>query len=98
MINNIEKSVFGGVVAFHIFWLFILNIVGEAIMYGHRYFDDTIRNFTLFEIIILIVSFIVIYKNKRISYIILGISLVSSYIVLLGHRFGIYECTYCNLH
>ena len=97
MISTYEKLAFGGVVAFHVFWLFIGFMMGEGILFGHRYFDNVIRIFTGLEIIILIASFVFIFKNTRIGYVFLGFALISTYIIEFGHRLGFWPCTYCDL-
>ena len=97
MIGNTEKLAFGGIVVFNVFWLFIEFMMGEGIIFGHRYFDNVIRTFSGLEIILFIASFVFIYKNTRIGYLFLAIALVTNIIFNWGHRLGIYECSYCQL-
>jgi len=71
-------------------------MMGEGILFGHRYFDETIRMFTGIEMIISILSIVLIFKDKRIGYVLLAISILSTYIVTLGHRMFRWPCEYCS--
>ncbi len=97
MINPIEKFAFGGIVAFHIFCLVILLTANEVAIFGIRSFNEKVLLYTGVEITLFIMSFVFIYKNSRLAYVILVTALVSSYIIFFGHRLGIYECPYCQL-
>ena len=71
-------------------------MVGEGILFGHRYFDDVIRIFTGIEIIILTVSIVLIFRDKQIGYVLLTISILSTYIIAFGHRMFWWPCEYCS--
>ena len=71
-------------------------MVGEGILFGHRYFDDIIRIFTGIEIIILTVSIVLIFRDKQIGYVLLTISILSTYIIAFGHRMFWWPCEYCS--
>ncbi len=72
-------------------------MVGEGILFGHRYFDDVIRTFTGIEMIISILSIVLIFKDKQIGYVLLTLSILSTYIIALGHRMFWWPCEYCGL-
>ena len=82
--------------SFHLFFLNTIFMVGEGILFGHRYFDDVIRTFTGIEIIISIVSIVLIFKDKQIGYVLLAISILSTYIIAFGHRMFWWPCEYCS--
>jgi hypothetical protein len=96
MLSNIEKLIFGGLVGFHVFWLFIGFMVGEGILFGTRYFDNTIRIFTGIEILLSFVAVGFIYKNNRIGYVFFTISVITTYVIGLGHWMGFWYCSYCQ--
>ena len=97
MIGNAEKLTFCGVGVFHVIILFMWLTSNEVIIYGVRSFNEKVSLYTEIEIILFIVSFVLIYKNSRIAYVFLMVALVSSYIIFMGHLFGIYSCSYCEL-
>ena len=80
----------------HLFFLSTIFMVGEGILFGHRYFDDVIRIFTGIEIIILTVSIVLIFRDKQIGYVLLTISILSTYIIAFGHRMFWWPCEYCS--
>jgi hypothetical protein len=96
MKSKLIKFGCSGIVAFHLLWLSILFIAGEGILFGHRYFDEIIRTFSVIEIILSIVSLILIFKEKSIGYVLLTISILSTYIIQLGHRMLWWPCDYCS--
>jgi len=71
-------------------------MVGEGILFGHRYFDDVIRTFTGIEMIISIASIVLIFKDKQIGYVLFAISILSAYIIAFGHRMFWWPCEYCS--
>jgi hypothetical protein len=91
------KKISYGIAGFHLFWLFLIFIFGEGILFGHRYFDGIIRIFSGIEIIITIVSVILIIKNRKLGYVLLAISILSTVIIELGHLIHLWPCEYCNL-
>lgn len=97
MISNIEKIIFACIVAIHMFWLVLISMVGEGIVFGTRSFDEVIRTFTGLEILLTIISTVFIYKNNKIGYVIFAISLLSTYVIIFGHRLGWWPCPYCQL-
>ena len=96
MISNTEKIIFACIVGFHIFWLIIGFMFGESILFGHRYFNDVTRIFTGLEILLALASSVFIYKNIRIGYVFFGLSLISTYVISLGHWMGFWPCSYCQ--
>jgi len=96
MISILEKLIFAALIAFHIFWLIIGFMTGEGVLFGHRYFDNTIRLFTGLEILLLLASSVLIYKNIRRGYVLAGLSLISTYVISLGHWMGLWHCSYCQ--
>jgi len=83
-------------ISFHLLWLSVFILVGEGILFGHRYFDETIRIFSGIEIILSIVSIILIFKEHKIGYLLLAITILSTYIIQLGHRIFLWNCDYCS--
>lgn len=96
MISISEKFIFTCIVAFHIFWLIIEFMFGEGILFGHRYFDNTIRLYAGFEILLTLASSVIIYKNNRIGYLFFAISVGSTLVIGWGHRLGLWYCSYCQ--
>jgi len=82
---------------FYFFLLSTIFMMGEGILFGHRYFDETIRTFTGIEIVLSVVSVFLIFKDKQIGYILLAISILSTYIIAFGHRMFWWPCEYCRL-
>jgi len=74
------------ITGFHLFLLNTIFMVGEGILFGFRYFDEIIRIFTGIEMIISIVSVVLIFKDKQMGYVLLALSILSTYIIALGHR------------
>lgn len=72
-------------------------MVGEGILFGQRYFDEVIRTFTGIEIILSVVSLFLIFKEKKVGYVLLTASILSTYIIQFGHRMLWWPCEYCNL-
>lgn len=85
------------VTGFHLFLLNTIFMVGEGILFGFRYFDEIIRMFTGIEMIISIVSIVLIFKDKQIGYVLLASSILSTYIIIFGHRMLWWPCEYCRL-
>ncbi len=96
MNNKTVKTGCSVVTGFHLFLLSTIFLVGEGILFGHRYFDDVIRIFTGIEMVVSILSIVLIFKDKQIGYVILAISILSTYIVTFGHRMFWWPCEYCN--
>ncbi|QMU55222.1 MAG: hypothetical protein GKS07_10205 [Nitrosopumilus sp.] len=84
------------IAGFHLFFLSTIFMVGEGILFGFRYFDDVIRIFTGIEMIISTVSIILIFKDKQMGYVILALSILSTYIIMFGHRMLWWPCEYCK--
>ncbi len=84
-------------ISFHFFLLSTIFMLGEGILFGFRYFDNVIRMFTGIEMIISIVSIILIFKDKQIGYVLLALSILSTYIIIFGHRMLWWPCEYCRL-
>jgi len=71
--------------------------IGEGILFGHRYFDDVIRIFSVITIFITFVSFVLILKDKRIGYMVLSLLILITHIITLGHWINLWPCPYCEL-
>jgi len=97
MNNKTVKICCSAITGFHLFLLSIIFMVGEGILFGHRYFDETIRTFTGIEIVLSAVSLFLIFKDKQVGYILLAISILSTYIITFGHRMLWWPCEYCRL-
>ncbi|QLH06779.1 hypothetical protein C5F50_06585 [Nitrosopumilus ureiphilus] len=97
MNNKIKKIGCSVGISLHLFLLNTIFMVGEGILFGIRYFDEVIRTFTGIEIIISIASMILIFKDKQIGFILLAISILSTYIIQFGHRMLWWPCEYCRL-
>ena len=97
MVNKSNKIIAG--VFFSIFVLieFLLIIAGEAIMMGHRVFDDVVRIYAGLMIAISAFSMLLIFKDKTVGYLILALPITLTTIVYLGHRMLWWPCEYCNL-
>ena len=93
---KITKIICSVAVSFHLLWLSVGFIVGEGILFGHRYFDEAIRSFSGIEIIISIVSIVLIFKERQIGYLLLALTILSTYIIQLGHRIFLWSCDYCS--
>lgn len=96
MISITEKIIFACIVAFHIFWMVIAFMMGEGILFGHRYFNDVMRIFAGLEILLALASSVLIYKNIRIGYVFFAIAAGSTYVISFGHRMGLWDCSYCK--
>jgi len=96
MKSKLTKSGCSGIVSFNSLWLSILFIAGEGILFGHRYFDEIIRTFSGKEIILSIVSLVLIFKEKSIGYVLLTVSILSTYIIQLGHQMLWWPCDYSS--
>ena len=97
MKHKIVKIGCSTIFGFHLFLLSTIFMVGEGILFGFRYFDEVIRIFTGIEMIISIVSIILIFKDKQIGYVLLILSILSTYIITFGHRMLWWPCEYCRL-
>lgn len=97
MNNKTVKIGCSAVTGFHLFLLSTIFMIGEGILFGIRYFDDVTRVFTGIEMAISVVSVVLIFKDKKIGYVLLALSVLSTYIITLGHRMLWWPCEYCNL-
>ena len=97
MNNKTAKISCSAVTGFHLFFLSAIFMVGEGILFGHRYFDDVIRIFIGIEMIFSILSIVLIFKDKQIGYVLLALSILSTYITIFGHRMLWWPCEYCRL-
>lgn len=82
---------------FHLLWLSFGIMAGEGILFGLRYFDEVIRIFNGTEIIISVVSIILIFKERKIGYILFAVTILSTYIIQLGHWMFWWPCDYCSI-
>ncbi len=96
MKNKITKIGCSVAVGFHLSWLSFGLVAGEGILFGHRYFDEVIRTFSGIEAIISIVSIILIFKERKIGYVLLAATILSTYIIELGHWMLLWPCDYCS--
>ena len=99
-LSLIDKGakIFGiGAGLYYLGWPIIGLLVGEGILFGHRYFDDVIRIFSAITIFITFVSFVLILKDKRIGYMILSLLILITHIITLGHWINLWPCPYCEL-
>ena len=94
--NKITKISCSAAISFHLLWLSTSLIVGEGILFGHRYFDEVIRTFSGIEIIISTMSVILILKDHKIGYLLFVLTILSTYIIQLGHRIFLWNCDYCG--
>ena len=97
MNNKTVKIGCSAVTCFHLFLLGTIFMVGEGILFGHRYFDEVIRIFTGIEIILSVVSLFLIFKEQKAGFVLLTVSILSTYIIQFGHRMLWWPCEYCNL-
>lgn len=97
MNNKITKIGCSVAIGFHLIWLSFGIMAGEGILFGLRYFDEVIRIFNGAEIIISIVSVILIFKERKIGYILFAVTILSTYIIELGHWMLLWPCDYCRL-
>ncbi|WP_048115632.1 hypothetical protein [Nitrosopumilus adriaticus] len=97
MNNKITKIGCSVGVGIHLFFLSTIFMVGEGILFGIRFFDEVIRVFTGVEILISIISVILIFKDKPIGFVLLAISVLSTYVIQFGHRMFLWPCEYCGL-
>ncbi|MGH1568134.1 MAG: hypothetical protein ACRBBZ_02890 [Nitrosopumilus sp.] len=97
MNGKTAKIICSTVTGSHLFLLSTIFMVGEGILFGHRHFDDVIRIFAGIEIILSSVSLFLIFKEKQIGYVLLTVSVLSTYIIQFGHRMLWWPCEYCNL-
>ena len=81
---------------FHLFFLSTIFMMGEGILFGFRYFDDVIRTFAGIEMVVSILSIVLIFKDKQIGYVLLALSILSTYIITFGHRMLWWPCEYCR--
>jgi len=86
MNNKTVKIGCSAVTGFHLFLLSTIFMVGEGILFGHRYFDEAIRTFTGIEIVLSAVAIFLIFKEKQMGYVLLATSVLSTYIIQFGHR------------
>ena len=92
-----KKFLSSAIATLHLFLLTTIFMVGEGILFGHRYFDETIRIFAGTEIVLSIISIVLIFKEKQIGYVLLTLSVLSTYIIAFGHRIFLWPCDYCSL-
>ena len=85
MDNIVVKIGCFAIIVFHLFWLILGFMFGGGILFGHRYFDDVIRTFNGTQIMVTIVSLALIFKNKPVGFVLLAITILSTYIIELGH-------------
>jgi len=85
MDNTVVKIGCFVIIVFHLFWLILGFMFGEGILFGHRCFDDVIRTFNGTQIMVTIVSLALILKNKPVGFVLLAITILSTYIIELGH-------------
>lgn len=97
MNNKTAKMGCSAIACFHLFLLSTIFMVGEGILFGHRYFDEVIRTFTGIEIVLSVVSLFLIFKEKQVGYVLLAVSILSTYIITFGHRMLWWPCEYCRL-
>jgi hypothetical protein len=97
MNNKTAKIGCSAVTGFHLFLLSAIFMAGEGILFGHRYFDEVIRTFTGIEIVLSVMSLLLIFKEKQIGYVLLTVSILSTYIIQFGHRMLWWPCEYCRL-
>ena len=96
MNNKTAKIGCSAIAGFHLFLLSTIFMTGEGILFGFRYFDETIRTFTGIEIVLSVVSLFLIFKGKQIGYVLLTVSILSTYVITLGHRMLWWPCEYCR--
>jgi hypothetical protein len=97
MNNKTAKIGYSAVTGFHLFLLSAIFMAGEGILFGHRYFDEVIRTFTGIEIVLSVMSLLLIFKEKQIGYVLLTVSILSTYIIQFGHRILWWPYEYCRL-
>ena len=97
MKNKITKISCSVAISFHLLWLSFGIMAGEGILFGLRYFDEVIRIFNGTEIIISIVSVVLIFRERKIGYILFALTILSTYIIELGHWMLLWPCDYCTL-
>jgi len=96
MNNKTAKMGCSAIAGLHLFLLSAIFMAGEGILFGFRYFDETIRTFTGIEIVLSVVSLFLIFKGKQIGYVLLAVSILSTYVIAFGHRMLWWPCEYCR--
>lgn len=97
MNSKTTKIACSAVTGLHLFLLGTIFMIGEGILFGHRYFDEVIRTFTGLEIVLFVMALFIIFKEKQIGYVLLAVSILSAYIIQFGHRMLWWPCKYCRL-
>ena len=95
--TRLTTIMFFGISGIHLIWLILGIMFGEGIIFGIRVFEE-IQIFHVVQAILVVISGILIYKNQeRKGYVLLAMSILSTYITELGHRVYLWPCEYCNL-
>ena len=83
-------------VAFAAFELLVL-MYGEAIMFGHRVYLNVLGPFVLGVLAVSVASTCLIWMNRDVGYLLLGLVITVTLVVELGHRMMWWPCDYCSL-
>jgi hypothetical protein len=92
----VKTSCLAGVIL-HLFVLSTVFAFGDGILFGFRYFDEAIQAFTGIEMTASVVAIVLIFKDKQIGFVLLGLSIASTYVIQFGHRIFWWPCEYCRL-
>ena len=95
--GKLTKITFFGISGIHLTWLLLGIMFGEGILFGIRVFEE-LQIFHVVQAILVGISGILIYKNQeKRGYVLLAVSILSTYITEFGHRMYWWPCEYCNL-
>ena len=97
MINKSGKMLAGAIFVLFALFEFLMIMFGETIMVGHRIVGVEARIYPGSMIAVAAFSMILIFKDRTVGYLILGLSVTITLIVHFGHRMLWWPCGYCSL-
>ena len=97
MINKGAKALAGAVFAAFIFFEAVTMLFGEAIVMGYRILGEAVWAYAIIAIAASALSMIMIFRDRALGYLVLGLSVTVVLIVYFGHRIFWWPCEYCSL-
>lgn len=96
MTSRGAKALAGAVFAFFVFLEAMTILFGEAIMVGHRVFDEAVMAYAGAMIAASALSMVMILTGRALGYLVLGLSVTVTLIVYFGHHMLLWPCEYCG--
>ena len=99
MINKSGKILACAIFIIYTIFEYLMFMFGEAIMVGHRVVGADARIYAGIMMAVAAFSMILIFMDRAIGYLILGLSITITLVVYFGHHMFWWPCKYCmTLH